>query len=635
MKERQLIVLLADEASEYRAALHDAISRDPARYEVIEAESGAHALELCRARARKPDCLILDHDLPGLSGSDALKKLVAEAGSPSCAVVILVDTYDSQIVEEAMKSGAHACIEKNRARGEELLHAVSRAIEKFERQRLGAASELAASRSEDIARERDAEAWQVARAGADSRRGSVSRPDSVFHDQAEEQLRLLKTAIEQSNESVIITTVEPDPPGPRIVYVNPAFTKMTGYPPEDVIGKTPRILQGPKTDPIAFGRLREECAVGRVFHGEIIIYRKDHSELYVEWTAGPVRNARGEVTHLAATQRDVTERRRIEEMLRRCEEEFHSLFELSAIGIAQVSPEGRYLRVNRKFSQLLGYSEQELLQLTLQDVTHPEDIELRDTKLGFTFADRSKEYGFEKRYVRKDGEIIWVLVNWGIMPDAEGRPSRTITSVQDITARKQIEEALRASEAQLRAIFDHSVALIFVKDLDGRYLRVNRKYAELFGVADVELTGKTDYDCHSTEIADVFMANDREVIAANRPILFEEQSHVDGEIRYSVVSKFPLRDESGRPTQSVVSPPTSLSVNAQRRSCARARRLTMPSSTRLRPISPCSTRMETSLQSTAPGNDSRVKTAGTPSLIVWASITWSSAIALSSRTMVR
>src|SRR5262245_44861344 len=169
----------------------------------------------------------------------------------------------------------------------------------------------------------------------------VSRPESAFHNQAEEQLRLLKTAIEQSNESVIIMTARPDPPGPEIVYVNPAFTKMTGYAPEDVIGKTPHILQGPETDRSVLRRLCKDCAAGEVFDGETINYRKDLSEIFLEWTAGPVRNERGEVTHFAATQRDVTERRRVEEELRRSEKEFRSMFDLSAIGMAQVSPEGR------------------------------------------------------------------------------------------------------------------------------------------------------------------------------------------------------------------------------------------------------------------------------------------------------
>jgi PAS domain S-box-containing protein len=279
----------------------------------------------------------------------------------------------------------------------------------------------------------------------------------------------------------------------------------------------------------------------------MINYSKDRSEFLLEWTAGPVRDESGEITHFAATQRDVSERRRVEEEWRRSEKEFRSMFDLSAIGMAQVSPEGRYLRVNRKFCQMLGYSEQELLRLTLHEVTHPDDREFSAARLSASFADRSEEYSIEKRYVRKDGAIIWVLVNWTVVPDTDGRPLRTVASVQDITERKQIEEALLTSEAQLRAILDHSVALIFVKDLEGRYLRVNRKYEELFGLEDAELRGKTDYDHHSKEIADAFVANDREVIAANRPILFEEQSLVAGEIRYSVVSKFPLRDESGRP----------------------------------------------------------------------------------------
>jgi PAS domain-containing protein len=87
-------------------------------------------------------------------------------------------------------------------------------------------------------------------------RGVASGLENAFDNQAEEQLRLLKTAIEHSNESVIIMTARLNPPpGPEIVYVSPAFTKMTGYAPEDVIGKTPHILQGPYTDRYVLSRL--------------------------------------------------------------------------------------------------------------------------------------------------------------------------------------------------------------------------------------------------------------------------------------------------------------------------------------------------------------------------------------------
>ena len=91
MKERQYSVLIAAAAPEDRAAMRDALSRDPAiHYAVIEAESGLRALE--PLRARRPDCLILDHDLPDLSALEALKKLAAEEGAPACAVVVLGTT---------------------------------------------------------------------------------------------------------------------------------------------------------------------------------------------------------------------------------------------------------------------------------------------------------------------------------------------------------------------------------------------------------------------------------------------------------------------------------------------------------------------------------------------------------------
>src|SRR5262245_16226513 len=218
MKERQLTVLIANDAPEDRAALHDALSRDPAaRYVVIEADSGAKAIELCRARM--PDCLILKGDVPDLHVLDALKKLAAEEGPPACAVVVLVDANDARLAVEAMKSGAHDCLEKSRAKGAELRRAVSQAVEKAERRRRDVARELelieknrtleadlAALRREDARREKSTEARQAARAGAGSQRLGVSRHEYAFHGQAEAQLRLLKTAIEQSNESVIIMT---------------------------------------------------------------------------------------------------------------------------------------------------------------------------------------------------------------------------------------------------------------------------------------------------------------------------------------------------------------------------------------------------------------------------------------------
>ncbi|HTA95731.1 MAG TPA: PAS domain S-box protein, partial [Verrucomicrobiae bacterium] len=133
--------------------------------------------------------------------------------------------------------------------------------------------------------------------------------------QAEESLRLLNSAVEQSKESILITDAELDLPGPKIIFVNPAFTQMTGYTAEEAIGKTPRILQGPRTDKTVLSRLRKNLERGEVFAGEAVNYRKDGKEFHLEWQIAPLRNASGEITHFVAIQRDITERKRLEAQL--------------------------------------------------------------------------------------------------------------------------------------------------------------------------------------------------------------------------------------------------------------------------------------------------------------------------------
>ncbi len=119
------------------------------------------------------------------------------------------------------------------------------------------------------------------------------------------------------SEAVVITTTQLDPPGPEIVYVNEGFCRMTGYTAEEVVGKTPRILQGPKTDRAELDRLRRHLSRGEPFDGgEAINYRKDGSEYVVNWHIVPLRDDAGEVTHWLAGQLDVTKRAALEERLR-------------------------------------------------------------------------------------------------------------------------------------------------------------------------------------------------------------------------------------------------------------------------------------------------------------------------------
>lgn len=134
---------------------------------------------------------------------------------------------------------------------------------------------------------------------------------------------LLQAAVEASGEAILITSADVAGSGFRIVYANPAFTQMTGYALEEVLRQSPRLLQGPETDPDVLARMGSALAAGTSFQGEAINYRKDGSTYAVEWLITPVRDAAGEVTHWVSAQRDVTARHQAEAHQRLLVRELH------------------------------------------------------------------------------------------------------------------------------------------------------------------------------------------------------------------------------------------------------------------------------------------------------------------------
>ena len=135
-----------------------------------------------------------------------------------------------------------------------------------------------------------------------------------FFTLSEERLRLLESVVVNANDAIVITEAEPleEPLGPRIVYVNKAFTEMTGYQPEEVIGKTPRLLQGPKTERSQLDKIRHALSRWEPVRVELINYRKDGSDFWVELNVLPLADSTGWFTHLLAVQRDITERKAAE-----------------------------------------------------------------------------------------------------------------------------------------------------------------------------------------------------------------------------------------------------------------------------------------------------------------------------------
>jgi PAS domain S-box-containing protein len=115
--------------------------------------------------------------------------------------------------------------------------------------------------------------------------------------------RLLEESMVQSFNGILITEAGPGYP---IVYANPAFCEMTGYRPDEVMGKSPAMLQGPDTDSEVLEELNRRIAAGEIFHGQAVNYRKDGSTFLMEWKIAPIRNQDGDITHYIAIQRDVS-----------------------------------------------------------------------------------------------------------------------------------------------------------------------------------------------------------------------------------------------------------------------------------------------------------------------------------------
>ena len=152
----------------------------------------------------------------------------------------------------------------------------------------------------------------------DAERGTqvvVTFSDVTVRRQGDERLRLLESVVVTANDAVLITAAEPiDLPGPRIIYVNEAFTRMTGYSAEEVLGRTPRLLQGPRSSRMTLDRLRAALTRWESITVEMCNYRKDGTEFWVEFSIVPVTNARGWYTHWVSVQRDITARKQIDSL---------------------------------------------------------------------------------------------------------------------------------------------------------------------------------------------------------------------------------------------------------------------------------------------------------------------------------
>ena len=227
----------------------------------------------------------------------------------------------------------------------------------------------------------------------------------------------------------------------RIVYANRACVEDLGFARADIIGKLFwqiscwHLPEAQEWIRKAF----ERAVAGTPSRRELSYVLKDGAERVTDIAFVPIKDEAGRVMSVFVPGTDITDRAR----------QYRATFENAGVGIAHVSPDAKWLRVNRTFARIVGYSPDELVSKSMQDITHPDDLDLSPRQHERLRSEKADSYEMEKRYVRKDGTPVWVHITGNAVRRSDGSIDHFVAFVQDISAHKHAEQLLQRQAALL------------------------------------------------------------------------------------------------------------------------------------------------------------------------------------------
>ena len=454
-----------------------------AGYRTCQASDGLVGLQM--VREQKPDLILLAVDLPDVSGIQVCREIKADHDLTGCLVVLLSGVpVDSSSQGDGLDGGADGYI----------IRPITNA-------------QLLA---------------QV--------RGMLRIQQTEYRLHASETK--YRTLVEQASDGIFIADQSD-----RYIEVNPAGCRLLGYTREEIIGKTMReVIQLPAGQPLRLDELHR----GNTFLSERVMIRKEGTLVPVEISAKQLPDGRS-----LGIVRDISERKRTEAALRQSEQRLRKFYDSGLVGVIYWNMDGQITDANDKFLEMVGYTRDDLTTGLIDwvNMTPPEYRYLDDASVAELKVKGINRTPFEKEYVRKDGTRMPVLIAGAMLDEAR---FNGVAFVLDITERKQTENALRESQKLLQATIDHTPALIYAFDTEGRFILANRKLESLFGVAERQLIGQTRAAIMPREIAESHRNNDLQVIVSRQAEMFEEENReADGQHFYLTL-KFPLINADNR-----------------------------------------------------------------------------------------
>lgn len=269
--------------------------------------------------------------------------------------------------------------------------------------------------------------------------------------------QFLDVALGRVTDLVIITDADlTSAEGLKIVYVNEAVTRLTGYQPHEVIGLSPKIFQGPKTDRVVLDRIKSCLKAGRSVLEEVINHAKDGSDYFIQMAIDPICDERGEITHFIAIQRDVTERRNIAHESQLLRERFELAARATQDAIYEWNLETHDFWVNDAFETIYGYKPPSHVRLdALEEISDLKADRLYAKKVTTEAINSGRDrYFLDYKFVRPDGVPGHAVVRAFIVRNDEGKALRVIGTCTDVSKLTHATKALEASEERFRIIAD-------------------------------------------------------------------------------------------------------------------------------------------------------------------------------------
>jgi PAS domain S-box-containing protein len=325
--------------------------------------------------------------------------------------------------------------------------------------------------------------------------------------------------------------------------VNNKTVEMFGYKRDELLNMSVHELipsdQLPKSE-IVFNKLRKKGSYEK-FVGEA--RTKDGGLIDVEVSSSVIKDGE-KVIGSRDIIRDITERVQNEEALRESEERYRTIIEYSNDMIWTLDSEGNFLFFNKRSEEITGYRLEDWKGKSFAPLISEKDLPNVIEVFHKIMGGQPQQY--EASVKKKDGSVLTLSVNTAPMY-SKGKIVGTVSFGRDIADRKRAEYVIKESQTRLQSILDNSSTVVFLKDIQGRYITVNRRYEELFHVDRKEVVNKTDYDIFPREFADKFRMHDEQALEKLCAIEMEEVVPHDDGLHTYISVKFPLLSQDGKP----------------------------------------------------------------------------------------